>query len=1165
MKEFQIDEFQLNKNYCIEASAGTGKTFTIKNIVVKLVKAGIPLEKILLVTYTEKAAGELRNRIRKALSEESAQELSDEEKKRVAKALGGIDSATIGTIHSFCQKTLRDFAYEAGAPFALDMVTEDLSLHLIDKNIRDKWSQEIVQNHLEVKVVRSIMDGALQKMDGEWKWDPWLEKYDSWFEKWNRLQQYRKKEYKAFTSQNIKDPAKAKTFPVDGLIESILNASATATTVGSKLLQADSPELQELLEFFLNQKGFSKKDALRNVFVRAHFESVKEEFQKQKELNRVQSFNDMILQVRKAVVSTENAATPLCQKLREQYRYAIVDEFQDTNQAQWDIFKTVFLDSDKNNIIVVGDPKQSIYSFQGADLNVYLNAKQAIAKKGEKLVLKTNYRSTDSMVNFCNELFSGDFFKNSSEASSSPSSDSFAFQKSDCSKKIKEPAWNGKECPAVFVAQTSETEAPKRDSEEFARYAVTKIVELMKEDESGKTALQYYNKDAQAFVNVKFSDIAVLARTRTEMENMEKAMKDAGIPFVRYKDSNLFKGREVQQWIALLCAIDTPDFSGANRKFLNAALVSDFFRFDFGTVKNEIFDNPNNPEIRKFKRWRNLVKRRWFAELQESIYAETEIDKYLCDYSKLQSLAKIKQIGAYVFDYLYQNRIGLEEVINHLKGLSIDSENADDEDGNLVSKGSDTLDAVQVMTIHSSKGLQFPVVISVAGFKGLRNDQLPPFVYREKEDDKVFGLTKDAKEERKVEELEEWRRLFYVDFTRAESVLILPYYTNIWSDKRNSNEKNFSFLKNALENVKSFTQFEDLSGMSLLSGWKTKSRKLKETVKKLEKMQENDEESSAEHIRKINNSIAEKIISQHSYSSLSGKMDRNNYSVEGKMWNAEDEESFGIETKKWVKEIDASPVRFLLEEDPVVEENALPEREHYPKGNRLGNALHQMFEEMDFERIGNLENSTIAMEDDSLLNLVKRQFESQAFNVKNHPDWIRQSACFAWNTMNAELPEIHGSDWTKQMFSLKTLKTSDRVAEMSFHLNAGESEALKNYCKGFMDLLFKRGEYYSILDWKSDVLENYNAEGTQEKVDSEYAVQRVLYAYCLMRWLKTFYPEKSEEEIFNQHFGGVYYVFVRGCRSGKSSGLYAQTWNSFAALKKAFEQVELLMGGQENF
>ncbi len=1154
---FQIEKFQLDKNYCIEASAGTGKTFTIKNIVAELVKKGIPLEKILLVTYTEKAAGELRNRIRKELSNqlqsaESAQKLTIEEKKRVAKALAGIDSATIGTIHSFCQKTLRDFAYESGTPFALDMVNEDLSLQLIDKNIRDKWSEEIVQNHLKVEKVRSIMNGALQKMDGELQWEPW-------FEKWERLQSYRGEKYKAFERANSTDQSKAKEFSVDGLIESILNDSAKAASVGSKLCPADfqDQELKELLEFFLDQKGFNEKDVLRNIFIRTHFESIKEEFQKQKELNRVQSFNDMISQVRKAVVSAEMVETPLCRKLREQYRYAIVDEFQDTNRAQWDIFKTVFLDSDKNNIIVVGDPKQSIYSFQGADLNVYLDAIQAISGKGEKMVLDTNYRSTESMVNFCNSLFSGDFFANSTGDSSSPLSNAFKFQESKCPnrEKVKEPKLNGKNCPAVFVAQTSKTKDSKRDSEEFARYAVKKIVELMpkdkSEDKSGNTALQYYNKDGKKFANLKFSDIAVLARTRSEMENMEKAMKDAGIPFVRYKDSNLFKGREVQQWIALLSAIDAPDFSGVNRKFLNAVLVSDFFRFDFGMVNSEIFDNPNNPIIHKFKLWRNLVERRRFAELQESIYAETEIDKYLSDYSKLQSLAKIKQIGAYIFDYLYQNRIGLEEVVNHLKGLSINSENADDEDGNLVSKVSDTLDAVQVMTIHASKGLQFPVVVSVAGFKGLNtNPKIPLFVYRDS-DKKFLGLSANAKAKSTEEQLEEWRRQFYVDFTRAESVLILPYYTNIWSDKK------FPFLKHALDKVKTSAQFEDLSTMSLLSEWKKQSQELKDSVKKLE---DSDEESSSEHIRKINGSIAEKLISQHSYSSLSGKMDRNNYSVEGKKWNAEDGESLGAETKKWLKEMDASPVRFLLENDSWVKENALPERENYPKGSRLGNALHQIFEEMDFERIGNLENSQIAMEDVSFLNLVKRQFESQAFNVKNHPDWIRQSAYFAWNTMNAELPEIHGSEWTEKMFSLKTLKSSDRVAEMSFHLNAEESGKLKNYCKGFMDLLFKRGEYYSILDWKSDVLENYNSEGTREKVDAEYAVQRVLYAYCLMRWLKIFYREKSEEEIFKQHFGGVYYVFVRGCRPGKSSGLYAQTWKSFSALKNAFEQVELLMG-----
>ena len=126
------------------------------------------------------------------------------------------------------------------------------------------------------------------------------------------------------------------------------------------------------------------------------------------------------------------------------------------------------------------------------------------------------------------------------------------------------------------------------------------------------------------------------------------------------------------------------------------------------------------------------------------------------------------------------------------------------------------------------------------------------------------------------------------------------------------------------------------------------------------------------------------------------------------------------------------------------------------------------------------------------------------------------------------------------------------------------------FCKGFIDLLFVRTingqKYYSILDWKSDMLENnnYTPEALKEKVDNDYSIQRVLYSYCLIQWLKQFYGEGtaenlSESEIFEKHFGGIYYAFIRGTEGGTPKGIYAQTWNSFNDLASAYQKVKDLM------
>ena len=174
------------------------------------------------------------------------------------------------------------------------------------------------------------------------------------------------------------------------------------------------------------------------------------------------------------------------------------------------------------------------------------------------------------------------------------------------------------------------------------------------------------------------------------------------------------------------------------------------------------------------------------------------------------------------------------------------------------------------------------------------------------------------------------------------------------------------------------------------------------------------------------------------------------------------------------------------------------------------------------------------------------------------------------NTLNADLPVIHGNEVIDgKTFKLKSLSDNARKSEMEFlfGMDGLEAKTLNNLCKGFIDLLFVRKEngidYYSILDWKSDYMseESYSdGEALAEKVDKEYTVQRVLYSYLLIKWLKQFYKELTEEEIFEQHFGGIYYAFVRGCKADCSNGIYAQTWKCYEALEESYKKLIAELG-----
>ena len=171
LQDFSLKEFDANKSLFIEASAGTGKTYTIQLMVAKMIAEGTPLKKILIVTYTEKAAGELKDRIRKKIVDvltnhridEKSAPLSDEQIERFEQAYRDVDNASIFTIHSFCQKALKEYAYDANRPFDMGMVDDATVEDVVDKYIRDEWKDDEVFQRLLSKDGVEKYTGAIKK------------------------------------------------------------------------------------------------------------------------------------------------------------------------------------------------------------------------------------------------------------------------------------------------------------------------------------------------------------------------------------------------------------------------------------------------------------------------------------------------------------------------------------------------------------------------------------------------------------------------------------------------------------------------------------------------------------------------------------------------------------------------------------------------------------------------------------------------------------------------------------------------------------------------------------------------------------------------------------------------------------------------------------------
>ncbi|GEM_PF-448472 len=1281
---FDIENFALDKNMYIEASAGTGKTYTIQQIVARMIQQGTSLSRILIVTFTEKAAGELKDRIRKKIDEVLATGIliPNKESKLTPEQLGyfetakrDIDGAQIFTIHSFCQKMLRTYAYDAWRPFDMQLIDDKAVKNLIARKIRDVWptdpnyqtllmgsdddsgdTGELEGNPLAqtIEKIEKVLVNAIPKyfLDQEGNEHPEIielvkpeepekpEKpdfYDRYhgtscfidlleLDGFNELYSIliNNKHYQALANNketkiiadlckilecwnggkifNKGDFKKRSNWPPE-----LISCVELLNEISNLICQCDKYD-KEILKYNKLNEVY-----LLNKFLYNELPKLYKDWRKEKVEHQYESYQDMIQVVHQAVALDE--ASTLVDQLRKDYQYAIIDEFQDTNRLQWDIFRTIFIGDDKHplkdhdhSIFVVGDPKQSIYAFQGADIAVY---RDAIATIGNGRKLDTNYRSTKKMIEACNSLF------DPGKGSQFFTSDELVFSESDSPETGKASTfYNESETQPVWIS--------KKDISpyDFATFAAERIVDCCTQNSDGHTLLQIFDKNNPGERrNVKFSDFAILLRTKTEFPPIENALKKLGIPFVRYKDAKLFDSRECMQWIALFKAIDADDFAAYNRKLLNEALMTDFFlpvdfKISVGNsadetgndtaqskpnkiyrVSSQQYDDPTCAERIQLAEYHALARKYRWAELLECIYRNSAIETRMAgDLSNLQSLAKFQQIGNYSIEYLYAHRCTIQDLVKHLDNLQKAEEGTSDQDGNLVARNTD-FNAVQLMTIHASKGLEFPIVIGCAGFRGYNNIAEGPFAYHD-HSIKKLGFDTQSKENQKKEDIEEWKRLFYVAYTRASALLVLPRYGTFCDN----------FLKASIDKLA-----ENSEHCKCFDDWHLpepeQQTKLKDKVQEILNPINDDHLDVAdrdEAILALQSQIGGKSLYQHSYSSLAAKDEHQKVALSHVVFDAngrandiagendESEDSQLLQASQFILESKVDPqgshISILLKDGYRTNKtNAIDE--DYPRGRQLGNAIHEVFEKIEFAKArASFEQFRT---DPDVIFLIEQTYSRFGIPIAQHDNWLYTTQQLVWHTLNARLPEISCIDaldgsktamtaddflLTQDDFSLKdTSLEGNHFPEVEFMLkgdaNADHSGESDYFFKGFIDLLFVRTvrgqKRYCILDWKSDrmVDSEYMSPGAiRNKVDLEYSVQRVLYSYCLMQWLKQFYAQNAgeseaeyNERLFRDHFGGIYYAFIRGCVADTSYGIYAQTWKSYNDLNACYRKLKSLM------
>ena len=845
------DRLSYDCDAIVEASAGTGKTYTLEHIVLKLVlEREFSLKEILLVTYTEKAAGELRDRIRgsfhSALKDLVGTDPATERKReRLQDEIRCFDEASISTIHSFCQRLLREYAFENGVPMATNVVTsmDELAARavrevLLSKKLRQCIGNDFVTsiglltNKMGVDAFVGSMASRLASFRSE-RWDRPLEELAPVAQampiaqaaedlshalggvplfQWASGNQtiYKSDQGRATKDYADFEPLLSSLLDPQGpgfgqaLVAyanlekkaNYLNPRVTGNGRGARLLDSH-PELPDFLTSLNAEIARMRQQVLQPLF--------SESLARLRELRAegaYLSYDDMVLQARDALFGP--CRDLLLTKLRETYKVALVDEFQDTDGVQWDIFRTIFSASPKNPghfLIVVGDPKQAIYGFRGADLQTYLEARDVIDASGQHESIDASYRSTPGMIDALNVLFSSDANGDGWFAGTNISyvpvvapPDNVRFQPvGTTASALPAPVELLESLPPTIDAPTRKGFGNASAClPVFAKNAVREIKRLL----AGGTGsfLVYDAKAPGGRRPLRYDDFAFLVRSTKNADPIKKALRQENIPYSHYKEAGVYASEEGEVVLALLELVADPTRPGKRA----AALLTPAFGVPPDQLEEALQENA--PFFtRLLDKWSRLATERRWTLLFESFVEDTRLwhplsaDDVLYD----RRLETIRQILDDLLVVAGSSAQSVEDLATALRQLRSGDKAAGEEAG-LRQKETEE-DCVQIMTMHAAKGLEFPVVFIAYGFS---KDPSPMFKLLTGDGDvsplagdpdvKSNGLVRrrlfhmdgsplaegdpcDVLQNATDNASDEVKRLLYVALTRAEYKLYLPW------------------------------------------------------------------------------------------------------------------------------------------------------------------------------------------------------------------------------------------------------------------------------------------------------------------------------------------------------------------------------------------------------
>ncbi len=1174
-----IVDLPLDGNKLIEASAGTGKTHTICNLFLRHVLNGKTVDQILVVTFTNAATEELRGRIRNRLwlalqalesgkpgydplLEKLLEPAQKPEQQSIIQrstsphsqahdalqlAVRSMDESAIYTIHGFCQRILADHLLNCGGDFGQRQINSDTLLWqqaladwwrlntyplsagevaFVLQSLRSFDAFSVLQKPLRHQLFTGLLphsERTLQEL---------LENYRSLEPAVKKLAAQWQTEREPLTGILYQSPALSRGPYKDSLLNPALahldryfsSAELLPVCKDFVLLTTDhltanskpkkrhsDPALDH--PFFVSCNRLQQQlDTIQKfVLTRALFEaSVYARKQVTHEQQKLQTmdFPDLLSEVHKAL--TGPLAETLIEQLQRQYPVAMIDEFQDTDSLQYAIFDTLYHNHHGTALTLIGDPKQAIYGFRGGDIFSYIQAREN--PDLQRYTLDSNWRSTPALIEAVNCIFSR-------------RPDPFVFHQAITFERVKPGGVptqqsqqcglceSGNEASALTLWQIPRSnETTKNGQGKFlvgvdeivARTTAAEIARLLAGASEGNITL--------GGIPLQASDIAVLVRTREQGNQVRQALQTYHIRAVTISRDSVFDSAEAQGLLRVLEAVLTPQ----NHRLVRSALTSSLFDLTYDQIAKQL--NQETSWLSWLQQLQEL-QRLWLQhgfmamflrllqcqDMGQRLAAKSTAERKL---TNLLHLAELLQQAA-------KSHHGMLPLYHwFVEQIQNQSENNSSNEAELRLESDASL--VHIVTIHASKGLEYNVVFLpyLWNYQASRrsntllrlhdDDNKPLLALAEYLDPQQYCR---AEKERLAEDI----RLAYVALTRARVKVYMA-----WG----------SALKKSAGTALAYLLHPNQSAEALdhnLPGAFETPEQVTADLQQLEQAARGTIEITPLPVdppSPENNPT----LSQHillTTAKFSRQFD--------KPWRIA---SFSSLTRD-IHQPTIADTATTVATDPIL---------GFPAGSIVGTFLHRVLEQLNF--CDNIEQQT--------LTLCHQEMASQPFDNPHNrqlvSNWLVNVVETSLNHQNLKLRDIASSVCLREMpfdYAVTDLDMSALQQHLQTHagesLLAPDSQHLRGLMTGVIDLVFKHGERYYIVDYKSNFLgpqlSDYGPQQLQKAIyQRRYDLQYMLYTIALHRYLRF----RINDYQYSAHFGGIYYLFIRGMRpeTGPDNGVY---------------------------